>query len=94
MSRPSLAVLGAYDGAVTLEEAWEELHNATPPGWYVGRPGQRYGGQWEQYAYDTTEKAHIGKRSREWTAVAESEERVVREMARCLHELAAGRVPE
>ena len=93
MSRPSLAVLGAYDGAVTLEEAWEELHNATPAGWFVGRPGQRYGGQWEQYAYDTTEKAQIGRRSREWTAVAPTEVGVVREMARCLQAIGEGRVP-
>lgn len=25
------------------EEAWGELHAATPPGWWVGRPGQRHG---------------------------------------------------
>ena len=35
---------------MTLNDAWAELHAATPPGWYVGRPGQRHGGQWEQYA--------------------------------------------
>jgi hypothetical protein len=56
-----------------LEAAWAELHDATSPGWFVDRPGQRYGGQWEQYAFDQTEKAHIGKRSREWTAVGETE---------------------
>jgi len=48
---------------VDLAAAWDELHAATPPGWFVGRPGQRHGGQWEQYAFDTTEKAHIGRRS-------------------------------
>ncbi len=34
---------------------------------------QRHGGQCEQYAFDTTEKAHIGRRSREWTAVGQTE---------------------
>jgi hypothetical protein len=38
--------------------------------------------------------AHIGKRSREWTAVAETEEGVVREMARCLREIGQGGVPK
>jgi hypothetical protein len=41
-----------------LEAAWAELHAATPPGWFVGRPRQRYGGQWEQYTFDQSEKAH------------------------------------
>jgi hypothetical protein len=35
----------------------------------------------------------VGKRSREWTAVAPTELEVVREMARCLGEISAGRVP-
>ena len=31
--------------------AWEKIHDVTPPGWYVGRPGYNdtYR-QWEQYA--------------------------------------------
>lgn len=45
------------------------------------------------YAYDTTEKARIGKRSREWTAVGMTQAECVREMARCLREIRAGRVP-
>ena len=80
---------------MNLEYAWAELHLATPPGWYVGRPlynARR--DEWSLYAFDTTEKAKIGRRSREWTAVGPTEERVVREMARCLTELAAGRVPK
>jgi hypothetical protein len=77
-----------------LEAAWDELHAATPADWYVGRPGQRHGGQWAMYAYDTTEKAQIGHPRREWTAVGQTEAQCVREMARCLHEIAAGRVPE
>ena len=43
------------------------------------------------HAFDTAEKAVNGKRGREWTAVARTEVGVVREMARCLGELAAGR---
>jgi len=77
-----------------LEDAWDELHAATPPNWFVGRPGQRHGGQWEQYAFDTTEKAHIGQRSREWTAVGNTEIECVREMARCLREISEGRAPK
>lgn len=76
------------------EYAWSELHKATPPGWYVGTPVYHVERrEWAMYAFDTREKAHIGKRSREWTAIARSEELVVLEMARCLRELAAGKVP-
>lgn len=74
-----------------LAAAWDELHAARRPD--VGRAGQRHGGQWTIYAFDTTERAHIGRRSREWTAVGWSEVECVREMARCLREIAAGRVP-
>jgi len=45
------------------------------------------------YAYDPSERPKIGQRSREWTAIADSEEGVVREMARCLREIVAGRAP-
>ena len=44
--------------------------------------------------FDTREKAKLGHRSREWTAVGETEEAVIREMARCLREISAGRVPK
>ena len=40
-----------------------------------------------------SEHPKMGLRSREWPAVAESEEAVVREMARCLRELREGRAP-
>jgi len=76
------------------ERAWSELIDATPPDWYVGTPvyhSERQ--QWAMYAYDTREQAHIGKRTREWTAVAPTEDRR-REVARCLREFAAGRVPK
>jgi len=62
-----------------LAEAWTALHAAAPPGWFVGRPGQRHGGQWAMYAFDTTEKAEIGRRSRAWTAVGQTEVDCVRE---------------
>jgi hypothetical protein len=40
------------------------------------------------------ERAVDGSRKREWTAIAGTEEAVVREMARCLAEISAGRVPK
>lgn len=46
------------------------------------------------YAFDPTEKAHNGRRSREWTAVGQTEEGCIREMARCLREISEGRVPK
>lgn len=45
------------------------------------------------WAADMTEKAVLGHRCREWTAVAPTEVRAVREMANCLREIATGRVP-
>lgn len=54
---------------------------------YVERRG------WEQYAFDTRERHKHGHRSREWTAVADSELDVVREMARCLRLIGAGEFP-
>jgi hypothetical protein len=77
-----------------LRSAWDQLHAATPAGWYVGTPVYHVERrEWALYAFDTTERAHIGRRSREWTALAPSEAGVVREMARCLLEIAAGRPP-
>ncbi len=49
--------------------------------------------QWVQYAFDPSERPVVGLRRREWQAIAESEEAVVREMGRCLRELGAGRAP-
>ncbi len=46
------------------------------------------------YAFDPSERAKVGIRSREWTAVAATEEGVVREMARCLAEIKEGRAPK
>lgn len=77
----------------TLSEAWKLLHEATAPGWFVGSPSRRHDGQWAIYAFDTTEKAHIGRWSREWTAVGFTEVDGVLEMARCPAEIREGRLP-
>jgi hypothetical protein len=45
------------------------------------------------FAFDPSEKAVMGQRARQWTAVP-TELGVVREMARCLRELGAGRWPK
>lgn len=45
------------------------------------------------YAYYPSERPTAGLRSREWTAVAQTEEGVVLEMARCLREISEGRAP-
>lgn len=77
-----------------LEDAWAAVHDNTPEGWYIGRPGfeERYN-QWSMYAFDPSEKPVVGKRSREWTAVGRTELECVQEMARCLGELREGRWP-
>ena len=72
----------------------DAVHDATPAGWHVGRP--RYHDErreWVMYAYDPAERPMVGLRSREWTAVAATEEGVVLEMARCPREIAAGIAP-
>jgi hypothetical protein len=78
-----------------LHEAWEQVHANTPLGWYVGRPGyeERYD-QWSMYASDPSEKAVVGKRSREWTAIGRTEVEYVESMAYCLAELNEGRWPK
>ena len=77
------------------ERAWDELHAATPPGWYVGTPVYHVErDQWVLYAYDPSERPVVGIRKREWQAVADSEIGVLRDMARCLREIAAGRAPK
>ncbi len=68
-----------------LEAAWDDLHGAKPPGWFVGRPFYNERRKaCEQYAFDPREKAKVGVRSREWTAVAPTQLEVIRELARCL----------
>jgi hypothetical protein len=46
------------------------------------------------YAFDQRERQKLGHRSREWTAVGNTEEECLREMARCLREISEGRVPK
>ena len=50
--------------------------------------------EWLLYAFGPSERPVVGVRQREWQAIADSELGVVREMARCLQEIAAGRVPK
>jgi hypothetical protein len=77
-----------------LDAAWDAGHEAARPGWRVGQPSWHHErDQWQQYAHHAYERASVGKRSREWTAVAPTELDVVVEMARCLREIMAGRVP-
>ncbi len=65
-----------------------------PPAWHVGRPSYHdERREWVMYAFDPSERPMVGLRSREWTAVAATEEGVVLEMARCLREIAAGIAP-
>jgi hypothetical protein len=74
--------------------AWAEVHRNTPEGWQVGRPGyeERYH-QWSMYAFDPAERPVVGKRSREWTAVGQTELHCLQVMARCLAQIKAGRWP-
>jgi hypothetical protein len=77
-----------------LAAARTALEEARPTGWMVGQPYYHdEAGCWEQYAYDPTERPVNGKRNREWTAVPQTEAGVVRELARCLAEIAEGHWP-
>ena len=77
-----------------LETAWDAVHDATPAGWFVGQPSYHdERREWMMYAFDPIERAEVGVRSREWTAVGATETDVLREMARCLREIGEGRVP-
>jgi len=42
-------------------EAWSDLHDATPAGWYIGRPSYHdERREWLQYAYDPSERPKVG----------------------------------
>ena len=75
-----------------IEAAWDEVFDALPAAWSVGRPS--YHDEWTQYAFDSFERPSVGIRSRAWTAIGPPEVACLREMARCLRELGAGRVPQ
>jgi hypothetical protein len=78
-----------------LENAWAEVHAATPPGWQVGRPAfDERRGEWSLYAWDATERVEVNRSSREWTAVHPTQTGVLRAMARCVREIGAGRIPK
>jgi len=69
------------------EQAWAELLEAKPAGWYVGQPSYHNERQeWVLYAFDPSERAVAGVRKREWQALAP------REVERCLREIGEGRV--
>ncbi len=68
---------------------------ATGSGWYVGGPSYHDEPlEWVMYAFNPTERATAGLSSLEWTAIGRSEHQCVREIARCLRETSAGRVPK
>lgn len=78
-----------------MEQAWADVHANTPQGWSIGQPGwEKENHRWSMYAFDPTERPFVGKRSREWTALGETELDCVRRMAYCLGELKAGRWPK
>ena len=63
-----------YHRLVTeLEAAWDDLHDGKPDYWFVGTPVYIERRGWEQYTHDTRERHKHGRRTREWTAVAQSE---------------------
>ncbi len=77
-----------------LEAAWHELHDANTDGWFVGpTTHEEHRHEWTMYAFDTRERPKAGRRSRERTAVAQSELEVGREMVRCLGLIAEGQGP-
>jgi hypothetical protein len=79
-----------------LEAAWNELHDAVPPHWRVGRPVDNKPGERTMYAFDTRERSRrgLGHRTHEWIATATTGVGVVLEMARCLRVIGEGRWPE
>jgi hypothetical protein len=77
-----------------LEAAWSEVFDALPAAWSVGRPSYHDARhEWTPYAFDSFEQPEVGLRSRERTAIGASELECLREMARCLREISAGRAP-
>jgi hypothetical protein len=78
-----------------LEAAWDAIFPVLPLNWTVGKPYyHEEEHRWGMYAYDTRERPKVGQRLRTRTAVAATELEVIREMARCLGEISAGRMPK
>jgi hypothetical protein len=78
-----------------LAAAWDAVHDATPEGWYVGRPMEHpERNEWSMFAFDRSETPVVGKRANEWTAVGYTELHCVQTMAYCLGELREGRWPK
>jgi hypothetical protein len=85
---------------------WRDVIAAKPPTWYVDAPLSRPNTRsrdlgipgtdrrWELYAFDTAEEADADRRRREWTALAPTRIGVLRQMARYLQAIGAGRVPK
>jgi len=50
---------------MTSRPLGNELHDATPPGWFVGRPAynEHKSVPWEQYDFDPKETPKVGHRS-------------------------------
>ncbi len=47
-----------------LAAAWDALHEATPAGWYVGRPSYHdERREWLMYAFDPSERPKVGLRT-------------------------------
>ena len=84
----------AHFGYTELPVAYQALYDATPPDWHVGQVTRLRNGTWAVRAFDTSDVISRGRRSREWTAVGQTEAECVREMARCLREISEGRVPK
>lgn len=60
-----------------LLNAWNELHEAAPPGWFAGRPSfDERRDEWSRYAFDTSKRLKLGHRSGEWTALTPTPARV------------------
>lgn len=90
------AISGAVPTANELAATWADVHAANEPlGWFVGQPTEPTvrGLEWTQYAFDPRETPRVGRRTREWTAMAPTQLGVLREMARCLREISGGRAP-
>ncbi|MEX1343970.1 MAG: hypothetical protein AB1Z63_04790 [Candidatus Limnocylindrales bacterium] len=92
MTQPARYAAGMTDYDDDLRTA---VHENTSPGWYVGRPMERpERNEWSMYAFDPTETPIVGKRSREWTAVGQTELHCVQTMVYCLTGTKEGRWPK